>query len=42
MKTFLLASAALAALLTGSAMAADMPLKAPPIFACPTCNWDGF
>ncbi len=42
MKTFLLTSAALTALLSGSAMAADMPLKAPPIFACPTCNWDGF
>ena len=42
MKTFLLASAALTALLTGSAMAADMPVKAPPVFSCPTCNWDGF
>jgi outer membrane immunogenic protein len=43
MKKFL-SSAAMTALLGGSAMAADMPIKAPPMLmpSCPNCNWDGF
>jgi outer membrane immunogenic protein len=43
MKKFL-TSAAMTALLGGSAMAADMPIKAPPMLmpSCPNCNWDGF
>ncbi len=42
MKKHLLTSVALTALFGGSAMAADMPLKAPPPPPCPICNWDGF
>jgi outer membrane immunogenic protein len=41
MKRQLLASAAVAALWSGSALAADMPVKAPAV-TCPGCNWNGF
>src|SRR5262245_63073125 len=42
MKKHLLASAALLALLGGSALAADMPItKAPPPLG-PGCDWNGF
>src|SRR5690349_11832754 len=41
MKRQLLASVAVAALWTGSALAADMPVKAAPP-GCPGCNWNGF
>ena len=41
MKHKLLASVAVAALWTGSAFAADIPVKAPPI-TCPSCNWNGY
>jgi hypothetical protein len=44
MKTHLLAGVALLALLGGSAIAADLPVRkapvAPPV--CPTCDWNGF
>ena len=44
MKTFLLGSAALACLLGGSAVAADLPVKAPPKIpaAIPVYDWTGF
>lgn len=42
MKKLLLSSAAAVALSGATAMAADMPLKAPPAPACPTCDWTGF
>jgi outer membrane immunogenic protein len=42
MKKYLLTSVALTAMLGGSAMAADMPLKAPPPPPCTACNWTGF
>ncbi len=41
MKRKLLASVAVAALWSGSALAADLPVKARPI-TCPGCNWNGF
>ena len=41
MKILILGSAALAAMIAGSAMAADMPLKAPPMVA-PVYSWTGF
>jgi outer membrane immunogenic protein len=41
MKTLLIAGAALAALIGTEALAADMPLKAPPK-PIVTCNWCGF
>jgi outer membrane immunogenic protein len=41
MKIFILGSAALAAMIAGPAMAADMPLKAPPVVA-PVYSWTGF
>jgi outer membrane immunogenic protein len=42
MKKYLLASVALITLLGGSAMAADMPVKAPKLPPCLACNWNGF
>ncbi len=39
MKKFLLGSVALAAVIAGPAMAADMPLKAPP--PPPVFSWTG-
>jgi outer membrane immunogenic protein len=42
MKRQLLAGVAITALLGGSALAADMPVKAPPLPGCPGCNWNGF
>ena len=41
MKRFWLATVAIIALSGGSALAADMPVKAAPI-VCPACNWSGF
>jgi outer membrane immunogenic protein len=41
MKRSLLAGVAIIALSGGSALAADMPVKAPPI-VCPACDWSGF
>jgi len=41
MKRRLLAGVAISALLGGSALAADLPVKAPPP-GCPGCNWNGF
>src|SRR5262249_53668723 len=41
MKRSWLACVAVGALWGGSAVAADMPVKAAPIF-CPACNWSGF
>ena len=41
MKRYWLACVAVGALWGGSAVAADMPVKAAPIF-CPACNWSGF
>ena len=38
----MIASAALMVLFGGSAIAADLPVKAPPPAVCPTCNWTGF
>jgi outer membrane immunogenic protein len=42
MKKYLLSSVALTTVFGGSAMAADMPLKAPPLPTCYACNWTGF
>jgi len=42
MKKHLLASIALLATFGGSAMAADMPVKARPAPVCPGCNWNGW
>ena len=42
MKKYLLLSVALTTVFGGSAMAADMPLKAPPLPTCYACNWTGF
>jgi len=44
MRKLLLASTALVAFAaTGSANAADLPVKAPPApLVCPSCNWSGF
>ncbi len=42
MKKLVLASAAVAALLATPAMAADLPVKAPPIVAPAPYNWTGF
>jgi outer membrane immunogenic protein len=43
MKRFMLGSVALITLLGGSAMAADMAVKAPPAPpVCVGCNWNGF
>jgi outer membrane immunogenic protein len=42
MKKHLLASFALLAMLGGSAMAADLPVKAKPAPVCPGCDWSGF
>jgi outer membrane immunogenic protein len=39
MKKLLLASVALIAFVTGPAMAADLPVKAPPIMAADSFNW---
>jgi outer membrane immunogenic protein len=41
MKYALLSCVAVAALCTSSAIAADLPVKAPPI-VCPGCNWNGW
>lgn len=41
MKKILLASVAIAALCSAPALAADMPVKAPPIAAAPVFNWTG-
>ena len=41
MKRLWLAAVAIIALSGGSALAADMPVKAAPI-VCPACNWSGF
>ena len=38
----LLAGTAITVLLAGSALAADLPVKAPPLPGCPGCNWNGF
>ena len=40
MKKLVLAGAAVAALIAGPAMAADLPVKAPPIV--PVYDWTGF
>ena len=42
MKRQLLASVAVVALFGGSALAADLPVKARPMPTCPGCNWNGF
>lgn len=42
MKRQLLAGVAITALWGGSALAADMSVKAPALPTCPTCNWNGF
>jgi outer membrane immunogenic protein len=42
MKKYLLSSVALTTVLGGSAFAADMPVKAPPLPTCYACNWTGF
>jgi outer membrane immunogenic protein len=40
-RQFLLGAAMIISL-GGSAMAADLPVKARPVPTCPTCYWDGF
>ncbi len=42
MKAFVVASSLVVALASGSAFAADMPLKAPPMAAPPPCVWCGW
>ena len=42
MKKYLLTSVALTTVLGGTAMAADLALKAPPPPPCTACNWSGF
>ena len=41
MKKYLFGSVAFVCLLGGSAVAADLPLKAAPI-VCPACDWNGY
>src|SRR5207249_172789 len=44
LKTSLLTGVALTALASATALAADLPRKAPPPapVICPTCDWNGF